>query len=147
MSTTRLLTHIVFATKRRERTINEEHCHELYSIISSILNKYDCYPLRINGVENHIHMLVDVSPTIAVSDLVQRLKRGSSIWIKESRLFPYWYGWCEGFFASSVSSKMREAVIDYIKNQKMHHKHTDWQTEYMALLRSAGVEYNGYMLE
>jgi len=62
-------------------------------------------------------------------------------------MFPLWYGWCEGYFASSVSPKLKDAVIEYIKNQKLHHKRCDWNSEYRALLRSAGVDYDGYMLE
>jgi REP element-mobilizing transposase RayT len=147
MSTTRILTHIVFATKRRELTINNEHCDDLYRVMASILKKYDCYPLRINGIENHVHILLNVSPVISISELVQRLKRATGIWIKESHMFPLWFGWCEGYFACSVSPKMQDAVLEYIKNQKVHHRHTDWANEYMALLRSAGVSFDGYMLE
>jgi REP element-mobilizing transposase RayT len=147
MSTIKLLTHIVFATKRRKMTINEDNCYDLYRFIAAYLKKNDCYLKRVNGIGNHIHILVDLHPSISVATLVQHLKRDTSIWMSHSGLFPYWEGWCEGYFACSVSPKYQEAVIEYIKSQKIHHLEVPMEDEYLALLKSAGVEYDGYMMK
>jgi REP element-mobilizing transposase RayT len=145
MSTVKLLTHIVFATKRREMTINEDHCEDLYRYITTFLKKHGCYLKRINGIGNHIHLLVDVNPTLSVSTLVQQLKRDSSVWIAQSQLYPSWRGWCEGYFACAVSPKAQDAVIEYIKCQKQHHKVKQFDDEYMALLKNAGIDFDGYL--
>jgi REP element-mobilizing transposase RayT len=146
MSTVKLLTHIVFATKRREMTINEEHCEDLYRYVAAFLKKHNCYLKRVNGIGNHIHILVDIHPSISVAALVQQLKRDSSVWMAQSHLFPNWSGWCEGYFACAVSPKSQDAVIEYIKSQKQHHKVKQFDDEYMALLKNAKIDFDGYLL-
>jgi REP element-mobilizing transposase RayT len=147
MSTVRLLTHIVFATKYRQMTISEEHCEALYRFITKYLKEHNCYLKRINGIANHVHILVDIHPSISVATLVGGIKRESSVWICHSGLFPYWMGWCQGYFACSVTPKMQDKVIEYIKNQKIHHLGPTLESEYVALLKNAGMDYDGYMLQ
>jgi REP element-mobilizing transposase RayT len=146
MSTVRLLTHIVFATKNREMTISEEHCEDLYRFITSFLKKNKCYLKRINGIANHIHLLAEIHPTLSVALLVQHLKHDSSLWAYQSHYYPNWDGWCEGYFACSVSPRAQDAVIEYIKNQKVHHSIKAFDDEYVSLLKNAGVEFQGYLL-
>jgi REP element-mobilizing transposase RayT len=147
MSTIKLLAHIVFATKRREMTINNEHCEDLYRFINDFIRKNRCYLLRVNGIENHVHLLVDVNPQTNISSLIQQLKHDSSVWMYDSPMFPHWQGWCEGYFACSVTPKMKDAVIEYIKGQKVHHGRMDMKEEYEKLVRNAGLEFNGYYPE
>jgi REP element-mobilizing transposase RayT len=146
MSTVKLLTHIVFATKHREMTINEDHCEDLYRYVTSFLKKHKCYLKRVNGIENHIHLLVEIRPSISVATLVQQLKRDSSVWMAQSHLFPNWMGWCDGYFACAVSPKAQDAVIEYIKSQKQHHKVKLFDDEYMTLLKNAKIDFDGYLL-
>jgi hypothetical protein len=65
----------------------------------------------------------------------------------DSPFFPLWRGWCEGYFACSVTPKMKDAVIEYIKNQKEHHGRVDVNEEYLKLVKNAGLEFSGYYLE
>jgi len=145
MSTVKLLTHIVFATKRREMTINEEHCEDLYRYVTSFLKKHNCYLKRVNGIENHIHILVDIHPSISVAALVQKLKHDSSVWMAQSHLFPNWLGWCEGYFACTVSPRAQDAVIEYIKSQKQHHKVKLFDDEYMVIIEKCKYRFDGYL--
>jgi hypothetical protein len=70
------------------------------------------------------------------------------MWMHMSGLFPMWQGWCSGYFACSVSPKMQQNVIEYIKNQKTHHNGViSMEREYLALLRSAGLEHDGYIMQ
>lgn len=92
MSKTRSLHHIVFATKQREMTITEAAKKELYAYIFGMLRQRRCYLIRMNGIPNHIHMLVDVSPTISIASLVQEIKQGSSKWLKTNENFPKFRG-------------------------------------------------------
>ncbi|MDE6395855.1 MAG: IS200/IS605 family transposase [Muribaculaceae bacterium] len=82
MSKTRLIHHIVFATKHRKPAINKENKRKLYAYIYGIITNHKCFLLRINGIEDHIHILVDLHPTVAVANLVKEIKQYSSHWIK-----------------------------------------------------------------
>lgn len=99
-------------------------------------------PIRIGGIEDHLHVLVGAPPTMAPSAIAQRIKGGSSIWIRDH--FPEWNGfaWQDGYGAFSVSRSNVEAVANYIRTQRRHHRNTGFQTEYRTLLEKHGVEYD-----
>ncbi len=122
MSYTTNLQHIVFGTKHRKPTINMHNSKALYSFIWSMLQKRKCRLYRIGGIEDHVHMVVDVHPKIAVADLVQDIKSYSSQWMKKSMLFPAFEAWCEGYYAESKDPSDKEGIIQYVKNQVEHHK-------------------------
>ncbi len=84
MSKTVSLHHIVINTKNRNMTINAEHAEDMYRFITSIVKRNGCFLCRIGGIENHIHMLIDLAPTVALSHLVWDIKRSSSDWAKKS---------------------------------------------------------------
>src|SRR3990172_2836421 len=89
MSTyTQILYHIVFSTKDREPCLDADNRPNLFRDIWGIINKHHCHLYRINGVQDHIHILSSLHPTVALADLVKNIKLGSSSWIKESGAFP-----------------------------------------------------------
>lgn len=75
----------------------------------------------MNGIANHIHMLVDIHPTVALADLVKDIKQWSSHWLKNNPNFPYFDCWGEGYYAVSIGVKDIESCRDYIINQENHH--------------------------
>ena len=87
MSTTTNLIHIVFATRKRHRAIDRPHEEDLYRFIWKLLKEEKCRLLRINGMPDHVHMLIDLAPTISLSSMMQKLKRQSSDWMKKCGLF------------------------------------------------------------
>ena len=90
---------------------------------------------------DHVHMCVEVHPTIALSEFVRVVKQESSKWLKEHRLeFPLFEGWGNGYAAFSYSAKERQEVIEYIKNQKAHHKNKGFREEYEEWLSEMGME-------
>ena len=91
------LYHIVFRTKDRQPTIRQNNAHELFSYITGIIKKKNSHLYRINGVENHLHILTDMNPSIAPIDFVKDIKVSSSIWMKRSNLFPVFNGWAVGY--------------------------------------------------
>ncbi len=133
MSKTSLLTHIVFCTKHRADTIAVAHRDELYRYIWGIIKNKGCYLYRISGTTNHLHMLIDIHPSVAVSDLVKTIKSESSQWLKNNPNFPLFQGWGKEYFAGSVSYEGKDAVIDYIKSQMEHHGVTDFTSEMEAI--------------
>lgn len=95
---------IVFGTKYRRPTIAEAHCEELYRYIWGIIKNNKCKLYRINGIEDHIHIFCDLHPSVALSDFVKDIKVASSIWMKQSGLFPDFEAWQEGYGRSAVAS-------------------------------------------
>lgn len=134
--------HIVFGTKYREETISEQYENELYKYIWGILKNKKCKLYRINGMPNHIHIFCDLHPTISLSSLVKDLKVASNLWMKESGLFPEFIGWQDGYGAFTYSIREKEMIINYIKNQKEHHKNETFGKEYLRLLLEEGIEFD-----
>lgn len=140
MSYTHLLYHIVFRTKNGINTIPEQHEKELYAYMMGIINNKKSKLYRIGGVGNHIHLLVDIHPTIAVSDFMKELKEYSSKWLKTNPNFPDFKGWAVSFAAFTYNLNDKQIIIDYIKNQKEHHKKESFETEYRNFLIENGIE-------
>ena len=140
------LHHIVINTKRRLMTINAEHREEMYRFITGIVKRNQCVLYRIGGIENHIHLLVDLSPTVTLSHLVWDIKRSSSSWAKQSGLFPLFDGWGKEFGAFSVSETHRNDVIDYIAHQLEHHGRVSFEDEYRRVLARNGVDWDDNLL-
>ena len=139
MSFTRFTYHIVFATHQREYTIPIEYEKELYSIIHHIIKKNNGHLYRINGMPDHIHILVDIPSSISVSNFVRAIKRESSFLLNENNKFPKWNGWQEGYGAFTYSVKDIPSVKQYIINQKEHHKKVSFIEEYRQWLIEMGV--------
>jgi len=93
------LYHIVFCTYDRKNTIPKEHHEELYKYICGIIKNRNSFLYRINGMENHIHILSDLHPTVALSDFIKEIKTASNKWMKESERFPQFSSWAEGYCA------------------------------------------------
>ncbi|AUD01153.1 IS200/IS605 family transposase [Spirosoma pollinicola] len=142
MSYRQILYHIVFGTKRRNPTIDDAYCSELYQYIWGVIKNKNCKLFRINGVEDHIHILSDLHPSVALADFVKDIKVASSLWMKSSGLFPEFEGWAEGYGAFTYSVKERDRVINYIKKQKEHHQKVTFNDEYKSLLDEHEITYD-----
>ena len=141
MSKVKALYHIVFCTKRREMTISESSQEDLYRFIWSVIKENNCKLLRIGGIENHVHILLELNQAVALSHLMREIKSKSSGWmIKDSR-FPDFAGWAKEYFASTISPNQMDQVINYIKNQKEHHGSRPIETELCDMYRYANLEY------
>ncbi len=117
-----LLYHIVFRTKNSRPTINPDHAEELYAYLTGIIRNKNGHLYRINGTENHLHILTDVHPSLALADFMRELKASSSKWMKESRLFPSFEGWADGYGSLTCSYMDLGDLLDNLKNQAEHHK-------------------------
>jgi len=143
MSTFRQIYYqIVFATRHRKPTINEKHEQDLYKYIWGIIDKHKCKLYRINSMPDHVHIFSDLHPTVALSDYVKDIKVASSLWMKQSGKFPLFDSWQDGYGAFTYSQKEKDRVIDYIKNQKEHHKQENYFDEYRRLLKEFDIEFD-----
>lgn len=135
------LYHVVFTTLRREAVINENHCENLYRVLASEIAKHKSRALIINGMHDHIHILLSLSPQIALSDLIREVKSRSSVWMKSSGLFPLFKGWEKEYGAFSLSASHKDAVYGYISGQKEHHANVGLDGEFRRLLMKAGLRF------
>lgn len=143
MSTYRQIFYqLVFGTKHRQSTIAKENEVELYKYISGIIKEKNCKLYRINGIEDHIHIMSDLHPSICLSDYIKTIKVASSIWMKASGKFPAFEAWQTGYGAFTYSSREKNMIINYIKNQKEHHKSECFYEEYKRLLSENGIEFD-----
>jgi len=140
MSYTRLLYHIVFRTKYSKNTIPAEHEKELYAYIMGIIKNKKSKLYRIGGTENHLHLLVDIHPTFALSDFMRELKEHSSKWLATNPNFPDFEGWAVSFAGFTYNLNNKQTIINYIKNQKEHHKAVAFEKEYRQFLLNNGID-------
>jgi len=139
---TQIYIHVVFAVQARESLIKAEWKEELFKYIAGILNNQKTKLIAIGGVEDHIHILFGMNPTIALSDLVRAVKANSSKFINEEKFVRGKFYWQEGFGAFSYSRSQIDAVAKYILNQEQHHSSKSFKDEYVALLNRFEVEYD-----
>ncbi len=142
MSKTALFIHVVFATKRRERTIRSENKERLYSYISGLLRNKNCFVYAINGVEDHLHLLFDLHPTVALSSLIKELKISTNQWVKDTWIFPDFCGWCNGYYAGSISPSHKKDCIAYIQGQEAHHLNSSFIGEMQNMAKKYGMTFH-----
>ena len=139
---TQIYIHVVFAVQARESLIKAEWREDLFKYIAGILKNQGIKLLAIGGVEDHIHILFGMSPTISLSDLIREVKANSSKYINENKFVRGKFYWQEGFGAFSYSRSQIDAVAKYILNQEQHHAGRSFKDEYVALLNRFEVEFD-----
>ena len=139
---TQIHIQFVFAVKYREGLINASFKQELYQFISGIIKVHNHKVLAINGMADHIHILVGMRPTQSISDLMQDIKGSSSKWINNKRFLNVKFEWQEGYGAFSYSKSAVTAVIKYIQNQETHHKTKTFKEEYLKFLTAFEIEFD-----
>ena len=143
MSTyTQIFYQIVFSTKYRQPTINKKHDRELYKFIYGVIKKRGCHLYRINGVEDHIHIVSDLHSSICLADFVKEIKVASNAFMKDCGLFPLFKGWQVGYGAFTYNIRERDMIINYVKKQKQHHNKENYYDEYKRLLIENAVEFD-----
>ncbi len=135
-----ILYHIIFRTKDSKTTLPLSHSDDLYKYIWGIVKQKDGHLYRINGMENHIHLLSDLHPSIALADFVRDIKVASSLWLKNNPGFPDFKGWTDGYAALTYSYRDKDMIINYIKNQREHHKAFSFEEEYWKLLEEFEIK-------
>lgn len=114
----------------------------LYKYITGIIQNNGHKVLAINGMPDHIHILIGLRPVQSLSALVQDIKANSSRWINEQRLSSEKFEWQEGFGAFSYCKSHVMNVIKYIQNQELHHSTETFDLEYKMLLKEFDVTYD-----
>jgi REP-associated tyrosine transposase len=131
--------HVVFSTKDRRKSISKELQPRMWAYVAGMCLKLGILVHAIGGTEDHIHLLIQVPPSLAVAKVVLTIKSNSSKWANEQgRKF----AWQQGYGAFSVSSSMVPTVVRYIQNQKVHHRKMSFDAEFLALLKKHAIEFD-----
>lgn len=138
---TQLYFHVVFAVKGRQNLISIQWKDELYKYIAGIINNKSQKLLIINGMPDHVHLLLSSSPNFNLSTLVGEVKSNSSRWINENRYVRGKFAWQIGFGAFTVSQSQLTVVTNYIKKQEIHHKTKSFREEYIEFLEAYKIDY------
>jgi putative transposase len=139
---TQIIYHIVFSTKNRESVLSKNKREELFKFIWGVLKNKNCHLYRINGVEDHIHIVTHLHPTVSLSSLVKDIKVSSALYIKKENLFKKFTSWQDGYGAFTLSINEKDSVIEYVKNQEEHHKIKSFKEEYSSLLNDYGIVFD-----
>lgn len=139
--------HVVFATKERKPLITPEIAERLWPYLGGIARENKMKALKVGGVEDHIHILLSIPSTIAISKGVQLIKGNSSKWIHETFDQAKSFSWQEGYGAFSIGVSGIPDTIAYIENQAVHHHKKSFRDELESILRKHGMEYEDWMLD
>ena len=132
----------VFAVKGRQNLIQSSFEKEVYSYIAGIIRNKGQKPLAVNGMPDHIHVLVGLKPVKEITDLIGDIKNNSTNFVNEKGLLKQKFAWQEGYGVFSYSESNYGKVIEYIKNQKQHHKKRSFRQEYTVLLKKFHIQFD-----
>jgi putative transposase len=133
--------HLIFSTKHRVHSVDEEIQPQVFRYIAGICAHNDCYPVRIGGYTNHVHALFLLSKKMLLVKIVEEIKSHSSSWMKkQGERYKNFY-WQSGYGAFSVNPSEVDIVRLY-KQSKEHHSRKTFEEEYRACLKKYHVEYN-----
>jgi len=137
-----VLVHLIFSTKERYPFIKAPVADELHAYLATVRATCGCPARRVGGTDDHVHILFSLSRTMAVSDLVEEVKKSSSKWIKTKGPELRAFAWQNGYGAFSIGQPRAAAVVRYIANQAEHHKTRTFQDEFRLFLHRYEVQYD-----
>jgi len=138
---TQIYIHFVFSVKNRDCLIKSEWENELYKYIGGIIKSYGHKLISINGMPDHVHILVGLKPTQSISDLMQDVKGSSSKWINDKKLVRSKFKWQSGYGGFSNSHSQLNNIVHYIIKQKEHHKRKTFREEYLNILKTFNIRF------
>jgi putative transposase len=139
---TQMYVHLIFAVKNRDAMLNKEIRARVFEYISAIITNMDQKSIIVNGVSNHVHILIGFNSSISISDTVHEIKRSSSLFINKEKLCKGKFAWQEGYGGFTYSRSQLDNVYRYIQNQEKHHEKSSFKSEYVQFLKKFEVEYD-----
>ncbi len=139
---TQIYYHIVFSTKGRQPVLTADRRDDLFRYIWGIVKNKGCHLYRMNGTEDHLHILSSLHPTVSLADFIKGIKGSVSRWIRANGVFRGFPGWQDGYGAFTHSEAEIGPLIEYIKGQQDHHRKLSFRDELRNLLLEAGVEFD-----
>jgi len=134
--------HLIFSTKGREKRIPETLQPKLWPYMAGIARNHGFEAIKVGGVEDHMHALLLLPPTVPLAKAAQILKACSSKWVNDTNAAGHNFAWQEGYGAFSVSASQTEEVVNYIANQAAHHTKLSYEEEFLKFLKKYGISYD-----
>jgi putative transposase len=131
--------HIVFSTKERRKLIKPPMQPNLWSYMAGIARNHGFLVLANGGMEDHVHLLIQLPPVLALAQAISLLKANSAKWMNEHGKT---FSWQQGYGAFSVSASNLSAVERYIANQERHHRKMTYEQEFEGLLRKHRIPFD-----
>src|SRR6266446_6294471 len=138
---TQIYIQTVFAVNGRESLIRGEFKEELYKYITGIVRNNGSKLISINGMPDHIHILIGWKPSTPLPDLVRDIKSDSSNFVNENKWVHGRFNWQEGYGAFSYGHSQLDTIIRYIQNQEYHHRRRSFKDEYLAWLKKFEIPF------
>jgi len=135
-----LVVHLIFSTKQRLPLITPEIRSDLHAYLGGIIREMRGTALIINGMADHVHMLIRIRPTHSIAEIMRVIKTNSGKWIHRKGHSKF--AWQAGYGVFSVSESNIAAVTNYIANQEKHHRRQTFQEEFIAFLKKNNVAYD-----
>ena len=134
--------HLVFAVKNREAALTKNIRKRIFEYISGIITTMNHKSIIVNGVSDHVHILIGLNPSISISDTVHGIKRSSSLFINKEKLCIGKFAWQEGYGGFTYSRSQLEKVYNYIHNQEKHHEKSTFKAEYIQFLKNNAIDFD-----
>jgi putative transposase len=141
-SLARIHLHLVFSTKNREPWLRDSLRDDLHAYVAAILRNAGCPVTAMNSVEDHIHILFELSRTKAMCWVAEEVKTTSSKWMKTRGDALAGFAWQTGYGVFAVSASSLPNVCRYIAAQREHHARRSFQDEYREMLERNRLTYN-----
>ena len=138
---TQVYIHFVFSPMFREALLSKRHRELLYPYLGKIILNHNNKPIIINGMSDHVHILIGLSSKSSMSDIVHDLKGYSSTWINQQRWFPGKFRWQDGYGAFSYGRSQLDDIYKYIENQEENHRKRTFREEYRSLLELFDIKF------
>lgn len=133
----------VFAVKGRDNLIQENFREELQKYISGIIDNKGHKLISIYANPDHIHIFISLKDlNVAISQLVKEIKVSSTTFINDKKFMTIPFYWQEGYGCFSYSKSQKDVVVNYIRNQKEHHKMKSFRKEYIEFLNKFDVKFD-----
>ncbi len=114
----------------------------VFGYMFNVIKRKNCTPFIVNGIEDHLHILTHLHPSVSLASLVKDIKLSSHIFIKRNSFFPEFKCWQKGYGAFTYSKEAKPNLIRYIENQEIHHQGISFEKEYISLLDEQKVAYD-----
>ena len=141
-SLAKIILHIVFSTKNRANLIPKHLLQEIHSYIAEVSRNHGSEAFRVGGTQNHIHIACTLPRTLAVSQLLEEIKKSSSKWIKKRDVLSSGFSWQAGYGVFSLGYSQLNNLVKYIDKQEEHHHQKNFQDELIELLEKYDLKYD-----
>jgi REP element-mobilizing transposase RayT len=141
-SLSQVIVHIVFSTKDRHPWLDPAIRPRMYAYLATVCRDCGCEAYRVGGVADHVHIAARLARTISQADLLEKIKKTASSWIKTQGPDYGSFFWQGGYGAFSIGYSQLDDLVRYIDRQEAHHKTQTFQEEFRELCRKYDVTFD-----